>query len=403
MMAPLRILAIAPTSFFADYGCHVRIWGHLQALTARGHQVRLITYPSGQDRTPIPTVRPPILRRWGVQVGSSWKKIVLDAILAPLVLKEAARIRPHLIHAFLHEGVALALPLRVLGLPLVFDYQGSLTAEMLSHRFLSARSPLLPFWQWLEHFLNRQPDLILTSTPHAREHLHQQEGIPTERLLLLPDSVDPHAFRPRRPEDAPHLAQLREALHIPPDRPIIAYLGLLATYQGVDTLIHAMRHLIAMWDRGAPPLLLLMGFPFVERYRGLAHTLGLSSHVRLTGTVPYDQAPHYLRLAQVAVAPKRPVSEGAGKLLPYMATGLPVVATDTPAHRTYLHADAYYCRPDDAQDMARALYQALTDPDAPERGARLRQRVEAEYTWDHAGKLIEDAYAQLLRGRSTSP
>ncbi len=274
---------------------------------------------------------------------------------------------------------------------------------MLSHRFLSARSPLLPFWQWLEHFLNRQPDLILTSTPHAREHLHQQEGIPTERLLLLPDSVDPHAFRPRRPEDAPHLAQLREALHIPPDRPIIAYLGLLATYQGVDTLIHAMRHLIAMWDRGAPPLLLLMGFPFVERYRGLAHTLGLSSHVRLTGTVPYDQAPHYLRLAQVAVAPKRPVSEGAGKLLPYMATGLPVVATDTPAHRTYLHADAYYCRPDDAQDMARALYQALTDPDAPERGARLRQRVEAEYTWDHAGKLIEDAYAQLLRGRSTSP
>ncbi len=86
-----------------------------------------------------------------------------------------------------------------------------------------------------------------------------------------------------------------------------------------------------------------------------------------------------------------------------ITTPTPTPTPDTPAHRTYLHADAYYCRPDDAQDMARALYQALTDPAAPERGARLRQRVEAEYTWDHAGKLIEDAYAQLLRGRGISP
>ncbi len=116
----------------------------------------------------------------------------------------------------------------------------------------------------------------------------------------------------------------------------------------------------------------------------------------LTGPVPYEQAPDYLRLADVAVAPKRPVSEGAGKLLPYMATALPVVATDTPAHRAYLGDSAYYAPPDDPPALANALYQALTDPGAKELGASLRDQVLKAYTWEHAAERIERAWENLL-------
>ncbi len=123
--------------------------------------------------------------------------------------------------------------------------------------------------------------------------------------------------------------------------------------------------------------------------------MGLTEDVRLTGPIPYDEAPHYLRLARVAVAPKRPLSEGAGKLLPYMATGLPVVATDTPAHRAYLGEEGYYARADDPRDLARALRQALSDPHAAARGRALRQRVMSRYTWEHAGERIEAVYRML--------
>lgn len=392
-----RVLAIAPTSFFADYGCHVRIWGHLNALIRRGHAVRLVTYPSGRDRPPVPALRPSILRHWPVQVGSSWKKIALDLALAPLVLSQALAFRPHLVHAFLHEGVALALPLRLLRIPILFDYQGSLTAEMLTHRFLSPRSPLLPLWRRVETALDRKAAILMVSTSHAREYLTRHVGLPPDRVLHLPDSVDPSTFRPANSDDTPTLLALRARWNLDPARPVIAYLGLLAPYQGVDTLLHAFRHLLDRWHTGPRPLLLLMGFPFVHRYRELAHTLGLDADVRLTGLVPYDEAPNYLRLAQVAVAPKRPVSEGAGKLLPYMATALPVVATDTPAHRAYLADDAYYCPPDDPQGLARALHQALTDPTAPAHGARLRARVLEAFTWDHAAARIEAAYRRLDR------
>ncbi len=392
----MRILAIAPTSFFADYGCHVRIWGQLVALIRRGHTVRLVTYPSGKDRSPILTVRPRILRGWPIQVGSSWKKIALDLTLAPLVLTEALRFRPHLVYAFLHEGVALALPLRAAGIPLVFDYQGSLTAEMLTHHFLSPHSPLLPVWRALEHFLDARADLVFTSTEHAREDLLARCAQPPDRVIRLPDAVDPHTFRPPRPEDQPRLRLLSHKWGIPPERPVIAYLGLLAPYQGIDLLLHAFRTLLDTWSEAVPPLLLLMGFPFVERYRTLAHDLGLDKDVVLTGPMPYDQAPDHLRLARIAVAPKRPVSEGAGKLLPYMATALPVVATDTPAHRAYLGDDAYYAAVDDPVSLAHALAYALHDPEAPQRGQRLRKRVLAAYTWDHVGAAIEEGFQWAL-------
>ncbi len=41
---PRRILMIAPTSFFLDYGCHVRILEETRALLAQGMQVRIVTY-----------------------------------------------------------------------------------------------------------------------------------------------------------------------------------------------------------------------------------------------------------------------------------------------------------------------------------------------------------------------
>ena len=100
----VRILAIAPTSFFADYGCHVRIRGQLAALRARGHDVLLVTYPSGRDVDDIPTVRAPWPRPGPIQVGSSRLKLALDAVLGPTALTAALRFRPHLLHAYLNEG-----------------------------------------------------------------------------------------------------------------------------------------------------------------------------------------------------------------------------------------------------------------------------------------------------------
>lgn len=393
----MRLLAIAPTGFFADYGCHVRIRGQMAALQARGHSVRIVTYPSGREVDGLVTQRPPL---WPASqpmpVGSSRRKLLLDALLAPTALHAALRFpggRPDIIHAYLHEGALLGTGLaRLLGAPLVFDFQGSLTAEMLDHRFLRPASPVLTPLQRLEGWIDRQPQAIVASSQHAAGLL-RQAGVPAWRIHTLPDSVDPRAFRPRAELSPRLLAPLRRRLALPTGRPLLVYLGLLAPYQGTDLLLAAMQRLV---QRRPAPHLLLMGFPDVARYRSLAERLGVAGHVTFTGAVPYEAAPLYLALGDVAVAPKISATEGSGKLLPYMAAGLPVVAFDTPVHREYLGELGIYAQAGDAAGLAAATAWALDHPAATGQAAlALRARVVSRYTWDHAARAIEAVYARV--------
>ena len=157
-----RILMIAPTSFFSDYGGHIRILEEIRGLQARGHQIAVCTYHTGNN---VPGVR---IRRsvdvpWrrGVQVGSSRHKIYFDAMLGGTVLRAAAAIRPQVIHAHMHEGALLGYPIRQLtGAPLVFDYQGSMTGEMLDHHFLRRDGAVYRPLRWLESRINEMKDRV---------------------------------------------------------------------------------------------------------------------------------------------------------------------------------------------------------------------------------------------------
>ncbi len=406
MTRPLRILAIAPTGFFADYGCHVRIRGQMAALAARGHEVRIVTYPSGRDVDHLTTSRPALWPRTATMpVGSSRRKLLLDALLAPTALSTALRFPggpPQVIHAYLHEGallgIGLAWALRFLRrsgrIPLVFDFQGSLVAEMLDHRFLSDSSPLLPGWHRLERWIDQQPQAILASSNHAANLLVQRFGIPAARVNALPDSVDPQMFRPRAEVSSSQLTAVRKRFGVPSDRPVVAYLGLLAPYQGTDLLLQALAQVSHHQPR---PFGLIMGFPDVKHYQEMSHHLGLAGHVAFTGAVAFEDAPLYLALGDIAVAPKISATEGSGKLLTYMAAGLPVVAFDTPVHREYLRDLGLYAPLGDSAGLAAALNNALSDPvQGAQLGLALRKRAVECFSWNQAAAQIEAVYSELL-------
>ena len=52
-----NILMIAPTSFFGDYGCHVRILEEARVLRKCGHRVTIVTYYKGRDLPGLNIVR----------------------------------------------------------------------------------------------------------------------------------------------------------------------------------------------------------------------------------------------------------------------------------------------------------------------------------------------------------
>ncbi len=388
--------------FFADYGAHVRILEETRALQKLGHRVTILAYPNGRDIEGI-TVR----RCWGVpfnyrvMVGSSRHKIYLDALLAAMSLLHVIGDKPDIIHAHLHEGALIGRVLsKLTRAPLVFDFQGSLTSEMIDHNFLTPNSPFCKFLRWLETRADHAADAILTSSVHAAKLLVDEYEVPEEQVNPMPDCVNADTFwvDTFSPDE---IQALKKDLNLPSNKQVIVYLGVLTPYQGIDILLQAVARLSKRRDDFH---LLLMGYPGEARYKALSEALGVTDHVTFTGKIPYDQAPRYLALGDIATAPKVSATEGSGKILNYMAMALPTVAFDKPVSREFLGDNGIYATDVNSEALAAALNQALDL--SPEERADIvdyfRQRVIHHYSWDRAAERIESIYRTLLTGESPS-
>src|SRR6185369_9965921 len=241
----------------------------------------------------------------------------------------AREFKPHLIHAHLHEGAFIGAFLKkLLRVPMLFDCQGSLTGEITDHGFVRQGSLLQKAFAALEHWINGSSDYIVTSAGPTVAVL-ENDGVPPTRVRALLDGVDAAVFAPA---PAGAAAELRGRLGVPAKLPLVGFLGLLNSYQGVDLLLEAAA---LLKGQGARLHFLIMGFPEAA-YREKAEAMGLAEMVTFTGRIPYDQAPLYLSATDLAVSPKISLTEANGKLFNYIACGLPTVVFDTPVNREIL-------------------------------------------------------------------
>lgn len=379
---------IAPTPYFADRGCHVRIYEEARALSALGHDLRIVTYHLGRDMPGIPTLRIrsiPWYRK--LSAGPSWHKPYLDLLLFFKTLAVARRFRPHLLHAHLHEGALLGIFLKkLLRVPLVFDCQGSLTAEIVDHGFVRKGSPVYRLFRAVERFVNDRADRIITSSGPAAQELRDGWRVPEGKVKTVMDGVDTGEFSPESG------TEVRRLLGLPADGPVAVFLGVLNRYQGIDILLEVVK---IVQQRGIGLHFLVMGFP-EERYRALAQETGIADRITFTGRVDYRQASSFLSAGDIALSPKVSLTEANGKLFNYMACGLPVVAFDTPVNREILGDAGVYARFGDAADFADRLVELVQAGDKRRELASLvREKAISEHAWVVRGSALEEVYREL--------
>lgn len=400
---PYRVLMIAPTSFFLDYGAHVRILEEARVLQKFNHRVKIVTYPLGRNVPDLDierTIRIPW--RSSHQVGPSRSKLIIDALLALKAFSVAWKWKPDVIHAHLHEGALIGGVLsRWFGTPLVFDFQGSLTSEMVDHRFIAPRGVLFSLASRLERRINRLPHAILTSSQNAAYGLTNEFRVAADKVTVIYDCVHADTFVPTWESMAPNaikpsrVDKLRAELQIPPERKIVIYIGLLDEYRGTGVMLRAAAKLI---QRGTDVHFVIIGFPNIERYTALARELKIADRITFAGRVPYENVPLWLSLGDVAIEPKMSATEAAGKVLDYMAMGLSVVAFDMPVMKEYLGDLGVYAPLGDAAAMADQLAALLNDPQrARSIGTRLRERAMERFSWDRTGHEIERVYESVLK------
>jgi glycosyltransferase involved in cell wall biosynthesis len=390
MPSKLKIFMIAPTPYFSDRGCHVRIYEEARALTDRGHEVVIVTYHLGRDLGDIPTVRIAKIPWYSkLAAGPSWHKLYLDVLLLYKAIVVSKQFKPDIVHAHLHEGAFLAaIAKRSLGAPLLFDCQGSLCGELLDHGFMRQNGLQHRFFAKIESWINRQADFIVTSSTPTAETLRAEFPEMSTRLKALLDAVDMDLFAP-----SPKDQKLFDELSLPKDKKIIVYLGAMTQYQGVDMLLNALQQLsLKRNDFHA----LLMGYPesdYIER----ARVLGLDDRITFAGKLDYAEAPRYLCLGDIAVSPKLSTSEANGKLLNYMACGLPCVVFDNPVNRELLGETGVYVENKNAAGFVDHLADLL---DHPESLAALAEQSRAHavacHSWRARIKILEQIYAGMM-------
>lgn len=112
--------------------------------------------------------------------------------------------------------------------------------------------------------------------------------------------------------------------------------------------------------------------------------------IHYSGFLPHDQIPHFLAECSILVYPA-PKSDhpfynrdtSPLKIFEYMAANRPIVTADLPPIRDVLdESTAFFCKPGDAEDLARVIAYVMDHPEEAKMRAEAAHKKVQHYTWD---------------------
>lgn len=313
--------------------------------------------------------------------------------------------KPDLVHA--HSPVLNALPALWVRLahrlPVVYEMRASWEDAAVDHGSTSEGSLRYRASRALETLALRSADQVTTICEGLRSDIAVR-GIAADRITVIPNAVDPQAFRFEEPADS----ALRQELGLE-GCTVLGFAGSFYGYEGLHLLIDALARLVPRQPQLR--LLLVGGGPQEQALRAQAAQAGLQQHVIFTGRVPHDQVQRYYGLIELLVYPRLRIrlTELVTPLKPLeaMAQGRVLIASDVGGHRELIrHGETgYLCAADDAGALAAAIESALAQRDAwPRLRQQARRYVEQQRTWTHSVARYAEVYRRALaaRGRESA-
>jgi glycosyltransferase involved in cell wall biosynthesis len=366
---PLRILHTEASRGWG--GQELRILGETQGMRERGHEV-WITAPADS----------PLLRR-AVAAGLPTHQV---AFRRPQALQDLWRVR----------RLLGDLSIDVLNCHSSWDsWVGGLAARGNVPRIPVVRTRHLstPVDRGAASRLlyTRLADRVVTTGEPIRRQLVRDNGYPAERIVSVVTGVDLARLAPARPA-----AEVRAALGIPPEVPLIGTLSTLRSWKGHLDLLEALRALV----RTRPVRGLIVGDgPYGEVIRERLRELELTGLVTLTGH--REDVAELLATMDIFAFPSY-ANEGVPQaMLQAMALGRPVVGAAVGGIPEVVHdgETGLLVPPRDPAALAVALARVLDDPGgAAARAAAARALVEGTYTREIMLDRMEAVYRAVLAG-----
>lgn len=201
-------------------------------------------------------------------------------------------------------------------------------------------------------------------------------GTSEEKISVIPDAADTELF-----QNASTKTEARKMLNLEQDGKIALYVGKIDSEKGADTFAASSEFL----PDGTRAVLVGYGLRKEEFQKKYPKAVFLPE-------TAYKDLPKVLPAGDVLIIPNSGKTlESAHltsplKLFAFMASGIPIVATDVPAIREVLPEDAgMYVTPDDPQALADGITRTLAE--GPDKGIRAKE-VAQRYSWGNRAKQI---------------
>jgi glycosyltransferase involved in cell wall biosynthesis len=311
-------------------------------------------------------------------------KIWFDFLLFINLVARLCRRRYDVLYAH-EEGALLArLAGAVFRTPYIYDMHSSLPMQITDWKFSTRRSVIAAF-RWVEQMSVRGACAVVAISPAVARAA--KRVCPDARCVIIVNHFD--LEQTVRAED---VAAVRTRHAISADRKIVLYTGSFVALQALDLLLESVPQVVAAVP--SVTFLLVGGMEDeIAALRAQVRRLGMEDHVVLERSLPQKMMPAYLAAADVLVSPRVQGINPPGKLLPYLGSGRPVVATNTLVHNQLLNDKCAILTSPDAKGLAEGLVVALTDRERVESVTAEAARILRQYCSKSAR---DSAYAEII-------
>lgn len=343
------------------------------SLARSGYEVTLV------GRGDPPAKPPPGVRF--VSAGNAGGRIARMVTLPVRVLICAWRLRADVYHVHDPELLPVAMILKLGGARAIYDAHEDLPRQIEYKEYIPGvlRRPVALVAGGIEQVAVRLLDAVVTATPRIATRFPAQKTVVVQNFPLMSEfgeeAIVPYEARPM----------------------LVAYVGRITEAVGARTMAEAANHL---QRDGVRTVLAGPIDPALEK--DLRRTTA-SANIDFPGWLGRSEVQELLGAARVGIVLFQPVGNYVEayptKLFEYMASSVPVIASDFPLWRQIVESAGcgILVDPTDARAVAAAIDRLLADPElSAEMGARGRRAVLEDYRWETQADRLSTLYARLL-------
>lgn len=250
------------------------------------------------------------------------------------------------------------------------------------------RNPfVIKFYEAIEKFVYKRADKITTHSAGNRDFLLERKHVPSGKVTVLSNWIDVKPFRNPKKDISP-----REKFSLQ-DKFIIIFAGVIGYYQGLDIVIKVATEVKNYEDI----VFLIVGDGAEKKKIIQAAKEANLKNVVFRGFVAKEEYPALIKdsdIGLVCLNPENQTPVVPGKLLGYMAAGIPVLAflqRQSDAHKLIKEAKCGYSTfSDDPQKAAKLVLKVYEQKDKLKQlGANGQKYVTGVFSIEKAVEKIE--------------